>query len=307
MPYEYEEVYLTVTNPDALNLSAPILFLARGHSGTSPLTKFLEASGVYVGNVEDENCLNVTYDSLYFTFEFQRSLLPRLFKYGAGCVVDEREVTAAALKCLKNHLAYYSGGRWGFKTCAGMFSHPLYNYIFPNAKYIYIVRDGRDVILSGGGNFHLSHPKTRKRFWEYFKIITFGISNDVQSCPFEFSDKPRKNDAVIQNRFWIQAKSWREHVRMMKHLEKTGRLSPNVHPVRYEELCSDPIPVLEKLSDFLDLEFTPEVQSFSKQLFHAKSIGRWKNYKQFINPGNEDMAKVFASMEPELEMLGYTE
>jgi len=290
----------------SMDISAPILFIARGHSGTRALAKLLEMAGVYIGNAEDKNSLNDTYDSLYWAYGFQRTLVPRLFKWGEGCFVDENIAMTIGLECLRRHLGYYSNGPWGFKTCAGMFSHTLYRYIFPRAKYIYLVRDGRDVILSGGGIIHLTGSSPAHPHWEYFKICTFGISNDLHSCPFKLPGKQSENNELIRNKYWIQAKSWREHVCMVEYLKKTEQLSPNVHMVRYEELCREPIPILEHLFDFLDIELTDDVKRFAIQLFHPKSIGRWKEYKRYVNDCGEDMEKVFASMQLELELLSYT-
>jgi len=288
-----------------VDLSAPILFLARGHSGTTPLTRILAQAGVHIGNTQDKNALNPTLDALYWVYGFQRTLVPKLFRPGEGCLIDERAVTKVALECLRRHLGSYGNGRWLFKTCAGMFCHPLYRYVFPRAKYIYLIRDGRDLILSGGGFFHLTRPLSRFQHWDYFKIITFGISDDLHTCPFRFPEKPRKNDEVMRNRFWIQAKSWREHARMVEYLRETGQLSPDVYTVRYEELCRNPIPVLEQLFRFLELDLTTEVKELATQILHTKSIGRWKQYERYIDDCDEDMEEVFASMKPELELLGY--
>ena len=291
----------------SLDLAAPILFLARGHSGTRALASILAQARVYIGDVQDKYALNRMLDSLYWSFGFQRTLITRLFEYGVGCLIDEQTVTAVGLECLRRHLGSYVGGPWGFKTCAGMFCHSLYQYLFPRAKYVYLIRDGRDVILSGNGLFHLAKPESRRQHWEFFKIITFGISDDVHACPFKFPEKPHRNDKVIQNRFWIQAKSWREHVRMVEHLRKTGQLSPNVHTIRYEELCRAPIPILERLFCFLEIELTTDAKEWALQSLHTASIGRWKRYEQHVNNCDENMQAVFASMEPELELLGYTE
>lgn len=288
-----------------VDLPGPILFLARGHSGTTPLTKILIKAGIFMGDVQNKYSLNHTLDALYWVFGFQRTLLPKLFKPGIGSLIDENLARLVATECLSHHLKSYSNGLWGFKTCAGMFCHSLYQYIFPRAKYIYLVRDGRDVILSGNGYFHLTHPFSRYQHWEYFKIITFGISNDLHKCPFVFPGTPQKNDLVIKNRFWTQAKSWREHVRMVEHLQERKELSPNVHFIRYEELCQNPIPVLERLFNFLQVELTEETKNFAMQNLYTHSIGKWKHYHRYISDYEENMEMVFATMKPELERLGY--
>ena len=288
------------------DLSSPVLFLARGHSGTTPLAKVLEQAGYFMGNPKDPNSLNPTYDSLYWTYGFQRTLLPRLFEWGKGCKVAEDITLQVALECLRRHFQGYPGGLWGFKTCESMFSFPLYHYVFPRAKYIYLVRDGRDVILSGDGYFHLGGKgPVVDILRRNFMVMTFGVSDDINTCPFPFPKEPGRNSILLKNRFWLQAKSWKEHVRMMNRLRQGGLLNDNVHTVRYEDLCQQPTETLKGVFDFLEQPFSDKARAFAREQLHSKSIGRWKSYRAHISDCEENMEEIFAFMEPELSQLGY--
>jgi Sulfotransferase domain len=287
-------------------LASPILFLARGHSGTRALARVLVEAGVFMGNVKDPDSLNPTLDATYWAFGFQRTLVPRLFEYGVGCRLQPTLVASVGLECLEHHLAGYRGGPWGFKTCAGVFSHSLYKYLFSQARYIRMVRDGRDVVLSGNGRLYLTGGDLgRRTHWDYFKIITFGISDDTEACPFEFPRGPDHAEELIRHRFWMQAKCWREHVRMDNHLEECGELLPRVYTVRYEDLCADPVRVLEGLFEFLELTLTTTVKEFARSFVRADAVGRWRDYGRFVTDCDEDMERVFDSMKPELQLLGY--
>jgi hypothetical protein len=219
--------------------------------------------------------------------------------------LDKSAVRAAANSCLQRHLGQDRKGPWGFKTCGAMFCLPLYQEVFPNARYIYLVRDGRDVTISGGGGLYLANPTSRYHDWNYFKIITFGISNDVNACPFGFPAIPTPDDAVMRNKYWIQARSWCEHVRMMERLEQDGTAASPMFTLRYEDLCTNPVGSLEALFAFLGLPLSDEVRQAATKMVYAKSVGRWKNYRQHVVDCDEDMEAVFASMEPELKRLGY--
>jgi len=246
-------------------MQSPILFLARGHSGTSILSKILEANGVFMG---DHKSLNPTYDSLPWTYDFQRKLLPMCWEYGKGCSPKKPEVMTVAARCLARHMVGYNGGRWGIKTCAGMFSYPMWKMVFPDAKYIYLTRDGRDVIRSGQGYFHMTNESSREKDWEYFKIITFGISNDIDKCHFKIPDKPNKNDEVMKNRHWIQAKSWLEHKKMFNRIE-----SDNIFHLKYEDVCRKPHRSLEGLFNFLEMPY--KCESYVNKNFRGRA-GSWK-------------------------------
>jgi hypothetical protein len=109
----------------------------------------------------------------------------------------------------------------------------------------------------------------------------------------------------MRNKYWIQARSWREHVRMMEQLEREGRAADPMFTLRYEDLCTNPVGSLEELFAFLQLPLSDEVRQAASEMVYAKSVGRWKNYRQHLVDCEEDMAAVFASMAPELERLGY--
>jgi len=283
---------------------SPIMFLARGHSGTTVLARILEKAGVFMGNINDRNSLNITYDSLYWAYGFQRYLVPRLFKYGQGCINENDLTGKVGNLCYKSHMKGYRAGPWGFKTCEAMFSYPLYNRLFPNAKYIYLVRDGRDVILSNSGFLSLASPFPKEDHREYFKIITFGIFNDFGSANVDFRDSPEHKD-ILSNRFWIQAKSWKEHARMMDYLKKHNQLTPSVYLMKYEKLCTDPLSEVTKLFDFLGLELSVDAGEYASRVIHNKSVGRWENYEKYTDNSSENIEAIFDYMGPELRLLGY--
>ena len=256
-------------------MQSPILFLARGHSGTSILSKILEANGVFMG---DHKSLNPTYDSLPWTYDFQRKLLPMSWVYGKGCKPDRGEVMTAAPKCLARHMVGYNGGSWGIKTCAGMFSYPMWDIIFPDAKYIYLTRDGSDVILSGDGYFHLTHKdqNVRNKYRRYFEIITFGLASDrcMKDLNLNWTEEGRPAlELLMRDRFLIQAKSWLEHKKVYEKIN----IKEKVHHIKYEDLCINPDRVLEGLFDFLDMNY--RCREFVKTNIRATSVGRWKKNK----------------------------
>jgi hypothetical protein len=294
-----------------VDLPAPIIVLARGHSGTRALARILEAGGVYVGSSADPTNLNATHDALHWVYAFQSELTPRFFEYGRGCRLDSGDETAVRVvhdtagATLRRHLDAYESGRWGLKTGGAMFCFDLYDHVFPDAKYVYMVRDGRDVTLSHRGYFHLTNPRSREKEWDLFKLITFGISDDIDACPFEFPASPAPDDEVMRHRYWIQARSWCEHVRMMEHLQANDRVGGNTHLVRYEDLCREPARVLTALFDFLEVDLDRHALDFAAANLHTGGIDRWRDAGRYVEDTDEDLGAVFESMAPELGRLGY--
>lgn len=257
------------------------------------MTKILERNGVFIGS---PSALNNTNDSLPFTYDFQRGLLPKFWKWTEGCYPQKETINAILSQCYRKHLAGYKGGPWAIKTCAGMFCHAMYRMVFPEAKYIYMVRDGRDVVTSGDGHFHLTNPSSREKDWDYFKIITCGLTG-FSDLPWHIQKNlqtgPKEDDRIMKNRFLIQARSWVEHIRMMERLRRDNRLSTQVYTIRYEELCEYPTTTVGKLLDWLEIPY--KNKEFGKKVAHMKSIHK----------DNKLTRDVRDMLEPELKRLKY--
>jgi len=266
------------------SIEEPILFLARGHSGTSMLADLLEKAGVWMGQPWT---MNATKDSLPFTFKFQRKLVPQLWSWGQGCTQGGHDdlIRRTRDKCLESvnggNPFRHTSGHWGFKTCAGMFAHELYKVAFPKARYIYMVRNPLDVITSGDGRFHLTNHNARDEDWEYFKILTFGrtgfrydVPEDIADLPY--SGTPEIRSRLMKHKYWIQARSWVEHMEMMDHLLESNKLSLNTYLVRYEDLVTHPERELGGLFDFLEMDLKDSTVEYAKHNWHKSSIGKWK-------------------------------
>jgi hypothetical protein len=147
----------------------------------------------------------------------------------------------------------YGAERWGDKTPVYTSYMDLIDQIFPNAQFIHIIRDGRDVALSmvdqwGQREFHI----------------------DV----------------------YFAAKSWQRRLcQAFSSAQRLG--SDRYYELRYERLAADPEPVLREICDFLGETYVPEMakphrlgsQRISPDGFHAavrkppskKRVGRWRS------------------------------
>ena len=107
---------------------------------------------------------------------------------------------------------------------------PLLHALFPRARFIHIIRDGRDVALSTMEWANEDKGPGKLELWRTDPLATCAL--------------------------W-----WRRQVSIGCH---DGRpLGPETYTeVRYEALVQDPEPELRRLSGFLDLEYSPEMAHF---------------------------------------------
>lgn len=263
----------------------PIFFIARGHSGTRLVAKALEESGVFIGDTEDRRKVNNTYDSLDWTFGFQRAL--KTFELRNGSIPIGM-VNLVGSEVMSEHLSKgYHGGAWGAKTCEGVFSHHLYRELYPQAKFIYLERDGKDSILSGNGYLGLASKNdgnmVHRLYWDYFKHMTFS-NVDWLKLPFEVPGSVNDYDKIRDWRFTIQAISWVNHHRSYRLLKSRGELSSNIFEMSYETLIKEPNKEFKKLLAFILPGNNIELNKISSlKKVYSTSIGKWRDYGKHIS------------------------
>jgi hypothetical protein len=145
---------------------------------------------------------------------------------------------AGVLEAICLQLAAHNGmSRWGDKTPRYSDNLDALLALFPDAQFVHIVRDGRDVSLS-------------------IRAVGFGPKNACE-CAEQWSD-------VIG-----------------KIRQFGARLPPGqYHEVRYEHLTASPLPSLQTLAAFLNLDASDEHwQEVSRRLageVRADNTGKWR-------------------------------
>ncbi len=159
---------------------------------------------------------------------------------------------------------------------------------FPRARFIHMIRDGRDVACS-----LRNHPKAAIRG---NRVIPLQTNNPIQKCI----------------RRWVDDTS----------AGLTYRGHPRLSEVRYEELALNPEPVVRRVCTFLGEDFTEKLLAteptdtaktqgdrarspsniMSFDSVTTSSIGRWKK-----DLSSSELATVMRIGGPLLEALGYAE
>jgi hypothetical protein len=118
----------------------------------------------------------------------------------------------------------------GDKTPAYVRRIPTLHALWPEARFVHLIRDGRDVCMSAINWRKADHALGRFSTWGVDPITTAAV--------------------------W-----WEWHVRLGR--EDGGSLAPKLyHEVRYEELVSRPAKTCEKLCSFLDLPYDDAMLKF---------------------------------------------
>ncbi len=134
---------------------APVIIAGMHRSGTSLVTRLLERGGLYVGGCRvDEN-----HESIHFT-RANRAMCGEgawlLHDYGwASPKADDfiRARVGYAERAAAGMTTFFRGrhperGVWGWKDPRNSLTLPVWLAIFPSARVLHVVRDGRSVALS---------------------------------------------------------------------------------------------------------------------------------------------------------------
>jgi hypothetical protein len=168
------------------------------------------------------------------------------------------------------------------QTPESVFVAPALTAAFPDAGFIHIVRDGRDVVCSllergwvsagRGGEDDAGHEYgPAARFWvEAERVHEFERASDARRAAW----------------------AWRRYVTAARELDE------RVLEIRYERLTAHPEEVAGVVARFLDAPLEPLQRAFHGA--HEGSVGRWE---RDLSP--DDLAEVEAEAAQLLAELGY--
>lgn len=128
--------------------------------------------------------------------------------------------------------------------------------VFPEARVLHCVRDGRDVCLSA---WHDNHRKGGAEFLEMF---------------------PTLSDFLPEI-----ARIWVNHHQPV--LQQKAKHPTRIHPIHYEHMVTDPEPVLRGVFDWLG------VQAGSDVIADCLTATRFETLSQGRKPGEEDRGSFF--------------
>lgn len=253
---------------DLERIGKPIVVGAMGGSGTRAIVDLLTASGLYMGGQLDP----LTGDSLPM-----RRYLARHFDQ---MIRDQSAETAhgppsAALREFRRVIRAHRSGipspdaEWGWKNPRSMWILPFLSRQFPGSRFIHLVRDGRDMALTANRFLLDAHGDT---------LLGEGRSGDLPRDQLELWSLGNTRAAADAKRLF-------------------GNQSIRI---RYEDLCSDPLPQLRRLLEFLERDLAAEsIAKIARSIKTPSSIGRGPRSQL------DALVKPSDAQRTALEMFGY--
>jgi len=254
----------------------PVIVFCASHSGSRLLAQALSDLGVFMGAR-----LNESRDSLDL-FDFTRWLVERHVPgLDRLLALGDPELRARALATFEAHLQGRAPGQpWGWKLPETGHVLPVMRALFPGARLIHLVRDGRDVAFS-------PFVAPKDPFW---RKIYFGNDGITRWRGLAMTQRAYRAHGHVFN-----AERWVRSVRLGR--ADGAAAGDRYLELRYEALAAAPQVEMERLAAVLGAPVPADVARSAEA--HVRSIGKWRN-----EPASR-LAEIRPILAPTLDAFGY--
>ncbi len=254
----------------------PIVVYNASHSGSRLLTRMLARMGVYMGAN-----LNASEDSIDIAELVEHIVLEHAPDFASLFEVGDPMLGDLATSAVAAHLSGRPpGARWGWKLCETGHALPVIARLFPGARFVHLIRDGRDVAFS---TFVApKHPYWRKIHFNSAKIRSWrGLAMTQRAY--------RAHGPLFNAARWANSVSLGRGYGAM--------LGERYHEVRYEALVTEPARVARELAAHLELP-APDLIGADLEI-DVSRVGKWRAENPI------DLTEVCHLISPTLRDFGY--
>jgi len=225
----------------------PIIIGGTGGSGTRVVARIVRHGGMFIGTRlnESEDALDL---AAYSNRWINRFMEPATFPRALAARI---EMTKDLKAVLANHLASLStlAGPWGWKEPRSIYLLPFFHSQFSGMRFLHVIRDGRDMAFSANQNQLNKH-------------------GTMLLEPIESQWSAPLRSIALWNRLNALAADYGE-----------GVLPGQYMPIRFEDLCAEPVPAIQRIFEFLGLR--GDVEKIARlEVASPESLGRWRNQDQ---------------------------
>jgi len=257
-----------------LEREKPVLVMGRGKSGTRLVSWAISNLGVALGTAENLPAGDINHRPF-------RQVVKKL---------AQRNLGTNSLKGIhQGDLAWFQGAvfrvwrmlaqqgelalGWGWKWPETYLITPYVFKTFPNARFIHVLRDGRDVAFKN----HLTDDSNRSLGKALLtRLGALGL--------------PRYLQSAFSWQFQVE-----RYMKFSRHIPVEQRFE-----LKYEELCGDPVGTMERIAAFLGVPMTEACRTYVLRELTATQIS------QFSKQDPEKIAEVENAIGETLSALGYT-
>lgn len=222
----------------------PYVIVAVGGSGSRVLAGIVRQSGMWIGAN-----LNGPLDALDFA-EYCARWIPTFTESARRPLSPTilHEMRQGLHQTIEKHLASVNDANapWGWKNSGSLHLLRFLHGEFPSAKFLHLVRDGRDMAYSP--NQH--------------QVRRYGA---LLLTPEERRWSQPLRSIAVWSRLNLMAADYAE-----THLQGQYLL------VRFEDLCASPVPAVRRILDFCGLK-GDAVRIAREQVVAPSSLGRWRH------------------------------
>ena len=278
--------------PQLKKVQKPIFVIGTGRSGTTIL-------GVVLSMHQQVGFLNEP-KAIWHTIYSEEDLIGSYSQGKASYRLDAQDVTNSAKRTANRlfgtYLTAVGSMRLVDKYPELVFRVPFVREIFPDAKFVFLVRNGWDTCQSIDG--------WSKRLGTNVKEDThdwWGVNNRKWHLLVDqiAATNPAFQDSLATikgytNHTNMAAVEW--ILTMQEGLKRVKQFGNNVYLLKYEDLVSQPTSSLEKLLDFCELPTDEKMLAYANQTLSSR-----QNYQKFALP--PEITPIF---EQTMTDLGYS-
>jgi hypothetical protein len=251
----------------------PVIILGMHRSGTSMISELLDQLGLFVGRqLQDDH------ESTFFldvndqlmnrvsaAWDWPRPILDFLVCDEAVRMTAEALAADLASRRIKRFMKRGSlktfDKPWGWKDPRTVFTLPLWLKLFPEARLVYIIRNGIDVARSLMVRENKLLALRTKRFDERMKKFS------LRSCLERAGYKGSARCLTLQGGFDL----WEEYVAQADAI--LAGLGNPILSLRYEDILANPAEHLPALARFCELNPTPEaIANAARQIDGSRAL-----------------------------------